>query len=57
MVIIPFSEKEDKCRALGFITRRFSGKSWETGELMIPEEALNVLREAGIDFTIRGPAK
>jgi hypothetical protein len=57
MVIIRFAEKEDKRRALGFIARRFSGKSWASGELMLPDEALDVLRNEGIEFIVVGPAK
>jgi hypothetical protein len=57
MQIIRLADKQDKRRALGFIARRFSGKSWANGDLMVPEEALDVLRQERIEFTVVGPAK
>jgi hypothetical protein len=56
MVIIRFSDREVESRALGFLARRFSGKSWATGEVMVPEAALAPLAAEGIKFTVEGPA-
>ena len=56
MVIIRFSDSETEARASGFIARRFSGKSWATGEVMVPEAALAPLAAAGFKFTVEGPA-
>ena len=47
---------ETKRRALGFLARRFSGKSWATGEVMVPEAALAPLAAEGFKFTVEGPA-
>ena len=55
MVIIRFPDLETKRRALGFLARRFSGKSWATGEVMVPDAALAPLAAEGIRFTVEGP--
>jgi hypothetical protein len=34
---------------------RFSFKSWASGEMMLPKEALAQLAEEGIRFTVEGP--
>ena len=56
MVIIRFPDLETKRRALGFVARRYSGKSWATGEVMVPDAALAALAAEGIHFTVEGPA-
>jgi hypothetical protein len=56
MVIIRFADQESKRKALGFVARRFSGKSWSTGEVMVPEAALPHLAAEGFQFTVEGPA-
>ena len=56
MIIIRFPDNETKRNALGYLAGRFSGKSWSTGELMVPEEALAHLAAEGIRFTVEGPA-
>jgi hypothetical protein len=56
MVIIRFGDQESKRRALGFIARRFAGKSWATGEVMVPETALAALAAESFHFTVEGPA-
>lgn len=56
MIIIRFPDQEMKRRALGFLPGRFSAKSWATGEMMVPEEALAVMAREGIQFTVEGPA-
>ena len=56
MVIIRFADPESKRRALGFIARRFAGKSWATGEVMVPEAALAALAAECFQFTVEGPA-
>jgi hypothetical protein len=55
-VIIRFADQEAKRRALGFVARRFSGKSWATGEVMVPEAALPYLAAEGFQFKVEGPA-
>jgi hypothetical protein len=56
MIIIRFPDNETKRNALGYLAGRFSGKSWSTGEVMVPEEALAHLAAEGIRFTVEGPA-
>jgi hypothetical protein len=56
MVIIRFPNVDARRRALGFLLGRFSGKSWATGEVMVPEPALSHLAAEGISFTVEGPA-
>ena len=56
MVIIRFPDSMVKRRALGFLTGRFSFKSWATGELMLSEEALPALALEGIPFRVEGLA-
>jgi hypothetical protein len=56
MVIIRFADQESKRKALGFVARRFPGKSWATGEVMVPEAALASLASEGFQFTVEGPA-
>ena len=56
MVIIRFPTIEMRRRALGYLLGRFSGKSWVTGEVLVPEPALPHLAAEGITFTVEGPA-
>ena len=56
MVIIRFADLESKRRALGYLARRFPGKSWVTGEVMVPGDALAHLAAEGFHFTVEGPA-
>jgi hypothetical protein len=56
MIIIRFADQEAKRRALGYIARRFPGKSWATGEVMVPEAALASLAAENFHFTVEGQA-
>jgi hypothetical protein len=56
MTIIRFPDAETKKRAIGFLIGRFPGKSWATGEVAVPEEALSELATEGFQFTVEGPA-
>jgi hypothetical protein len=56
MVIIRFGDEGSKRKALGSLAGRFSFKSWASGEMMLPKEALAVLAEEEIRFTVEGPA-
>ncbi|MBI1832013.1 MAG: hypothetical protein HYR84_11245 [Planctomycetes bacterium] len=53
MIIITFPDHTTKCRALGFLSGRFAFKSWATGEMMVPEDALAQLTLEGIQFVVR----
>ena len=56
MIIVRFPTVEMRRRALAFLLRHFSGKSWSTGEVMVPEAALSPMATEGILFTVEGPA-
>ena len=56
MIIIRFSDAATERRALGFLPGRFSFKTWATGEMMVPEQALAALALEGIPFFVEGPA-
>ena len=56
MVIVRFPNVEARRRALAYLLGRFSGKSWASGEVMVPEPALPHIAAEGISFTVEGPA-
>jgi hypothetical protein len=56
MIRIRFPDTVDKRRALGYLAGRFSFKSWATGEMILPAEALPFLALEGIPFMVEGPA-
>src|SRR5437868_2954198 len=56
MVLIRFPDIEIERRALGFLARRFSGKTWSSGQTLVPKAALAALRQEGIPFIVEGPA-
>jgi hypothetical protein len=56
VLLIRFQDKEAKRKALGFLAGRFSFKSWASGEMAVPEEALAYLAAEGMTFTVEGPA-
>jgi hypothetical protein len=56
MVILRFPTIEIRRQALGYLLGRFSGKSWATGEVMVPEVALPHLAAEGINFSVEGQA-
>ena len=54
MILIRFSDAQMEKRGLGYLAGRFSGKSWKSGETLVPEEALPHLAAAGITFSVEG---
>lgn len=56
MIIIRFPDEETERRALGCLPGRYPGRSWVTGEMMVPEEALAFLAREGVRFMVEGPA-
>ena len=56
MIIIRFADEASKRKAVGQLAGRFSFKSWASGEMMLPKEALALLAEEEIRFTVEGPA-
>ena len=55
MIVIRFGDNEAKRRALGYLAGRYSFKSWSSGEMAVPEEALAALATEGIAFAVEGP--
>jgi hypothetical protein len=56
MILICFPNTDAKRAALSCLAGRFSFKSWATGEMLVPEDALAFLAVEGIVFTVEGPA-
>ena len=56
MVIVRFPDEAKQKRALGFLIGRYSGHSWATGEVAVPEEALAPMALKGLTFTVEGRA-
>ncbi|MBI4626104.1 MAG: hypothetical protein HY736_23150 [Verrucomicrobia bacterium] len=56
-VPIRFPDKETEQKALGKLIPRFVGKSWSSGETMVPAPALAFLAAEGVSFTVIGPAR
>jgi hypothetical protein len=56
MIIIRFADDESKRLALGHLVGRYSFKSWASGEMMLPKDALALLADEGIRFSVEGPA-
>lgn len=54
MVTILFPDREAQKRALGFLLGRFSGRVLKSGELIVPEAALEALADQNIPFTVKG---
>jgi hypothetical protein len=56
MIRIRFNDLDAKKRALGRLAGRYPFKSWSTGEMLVPEEALGFLATENIPFQVEGPA-
>lgn len=56
MIIVRFADEESKRMALGHLAGRFSFKSWASGEMMVPKDALSLLADEGVRFSVEGPA-
>jgi len=56
MVLIRFTDAESKHRALEALVGEFSFKSWSTGEMLVPEDALARLAREDIPFSFEGSA-
>lgn len=54
MILIRFSDAQIEKSGLGYLAGRYSGKTWKTGETLVPEEALSHLAAAGIKFSVEG---
>ena len=56
MIIIRFPDQAAKHRALGYLAGRFTFKSFATGEMIVPPDALAALGMEGVAFSVEGPA-
>ncbi len=56
MIVIRFPNAEAKRTARASLVGRFNFKSWATGEMIVPEEAIPLLVQRGVAFTVEGPA-
>ncbi len=54
MVLIRFTNAESKRRALEVLVGEFPFKSWSSGEMLVPEEALPRLAREDIPFSFDG---
>ena len=54
MIVITFPDRDTEKRAIGFLLGRFSGRILNSGEHVVPEAALEVLADEGIEFTVQG---
>ncbi len=55
LIRIRFHDSDTETEALGYLAGRFSFRSWENGETLVPETALAALAGEGISFTVVGP--
>jgi hypothetical protein len=56
VIVVKFADQETDLEALGFLLGRFSGRVFRTGEVILPETALEALAEEGFSFTVLGKA-
>ena len=54
MITIRFSDRDTRLKALGFLMARFAGRALKTGEVLVPEPALQALAQEGYEFTVLG---
>lgn len=54
MIAIKFPDPDVELDALGFLLGRFSGRALKTGEVLVPERALEALTEEGYEFVVVG---
>lgn len=56
MILIRFPDTDAKRTALARLAGRFNFKSWASGEMLVPEDALAFLAVEGIPYSVKGPA-
>ncbi len=54
MITIKFSDPDTELEALGFLLSRFPGRALKTGEVLIPDAALQALALEGYQFIVIG---
>lgn len=56
MVVITFPDRNSLKKGLGFLLGRFSGHVLRSGEVIVPETAVEALVENNFTFTVLGKA-
>jgi hypothetical protein len=56
MVVIKFADVETQDEAVGFLAGHFSGRLLRSGEVIVPEAALEALANENFSFTVIGKA-
>ena len=54
MILIRFPNEGAKDRALELLLGEFPFKSWRSGDMLLPEEALPLLARENVPFTFEG---
>ena len=54
MILIRFPNEKAKDHALELLLGEYPFKSWQSGELLLPEEALPLLARENVPFTFEG---
>jgi hypothetical protein len=54
MILIRFPNEDAKNRALELLLGEFPFKSWLSGDMLLPEEALPLLARENVPFTFEG---
>jgi hypothetical protein len=54
MVIVRFPDEATHKKALAFLIGQFSGHSWATGQVVVPERALAPMTQVGLTFSFEG---
>lgn len=55
MIRIRFRDSQTERRALGYLAGRFSFKTWDSGETVVPDSALPAMAREGISFIVEPP--
>jgi hypothetical protein len=56
MVIVKFPDEATHKKALAILIGQFSGHSWATGQVVVPEQALAPMAQVGLTFSVEGLA-
>ncbi|MEQ1603702.1 MAG: hypothetical protein ABL999_02425 [Pyrinomonadaceae bacterium] len=54
MITIKFTDADTEMEALGFLLGRFPGRVLKTGEVLVPDAALQALAIEGYQFNVIG---
>jgi hypothetical protein len=56
MIVIRFIDSASERRALGYLAGRFSYTTRDSGEVLVPDQALAYLAHEGLKFSVQGTA-